>query len=66
MFIFGRCNEKNFSLPRLAEFETLALLKLPKSAGAPPPPPQIVAITSTVATITTVDTLISMKTLKYS
>ena len=40
-FTSGRCNEKTFSLLRLAEFEQLASLKLPKSAGIPSPSPPV-------------------------
>ena len=36
-FNSGRCNEKMFSLPRLAEFEQLASLKLPKCPLSSPP-----------------------------
>ena len=36
-FSSGRCNEKMFSLPRLAEFEQLASLKLPKCPLSSPP-----------------------------
>jgi hypothetical protein len=49
----GRCNEKNFSLLRLAQFEKLASLKLPKSAGTPPIPPSDVYLTSITATVNT-------------